>query len=140
MKELGIYITESAIKSGLNKKEFMIIKPGFLKSKNAILEMLREYDIIPVSELQKRLSLSEARKLYKPHSKEDFYDDLCEYMASGDSIGFIMCNYGKYDMTKVKDTIRKKFGKNEMENAIHSSDSPLNVVRESKIYFGTPTI
>ena len=36
---------------------------------------------------------------------------------------------------KLKDEIREQFGKDEMKNAIHSSDSEANVVREAKIYF-----
>ena len=61
-------------------------------------------------------------------------------MSSGDSIGFVLCNYGDKDMLKLKDEIRNKYGKDEMRNAIHSSDSGLNVYRESKIYFATPSI
>ena len=32
----------------------------------------------------------------------------------------------------------KKLYKDDMRNAVHSSDSGLNVFRESQIYFGTP--
>ena len=41
-------------------------------------------------------------------------------------------------LLKIKDNIRDKYGVDEMRNAIHSSDSNLNVYRESKIYFATP--
>lgn len=135
MKELTVFLLEE-----INKKEFLIIKPEFLQFKNEILEILKENKIIPIRELRKTLSMSEAKKLYKPHNKEDFYEDLCKYMSSGDSIGFVLCNYGGADLLKIKDSIRKKFGVDEMRNAVHSSDSGLNVSRESKIYFGTPTI
>ena len=135
MKDLSVYITENQ-----NKKEFIIIKPEFLDCKNDILEFLKNHKIIPVRELQKTLTLSEAKKLYKVHAKEKFYDDLCKYMSESDSIGIILCNYGDDDMLKLKDTIREKWGKDEMRNAIHSSDSGVNVYRESKIYFATPMI
>ena len=137
MKNLTEYINES-IKQ--NTKEFMIIKPEFCDDRNAILDFLKGYNIIPISELRKTLTLSEAKKLYKPHSQDDFYEELCSYMASGDSIGFILCNYGDKPLLDLKDEIRKKFGKDEMRNAIHSSDTPLNRSRESKIYFGTSKI
>lgn len=39
------------------------------------------------------------------------------------------------DLKKVKDIARKKWGKNEMKNCMHSSDSEDNVKRESKICF-----
>lgn len=133
MEDLLSYINESQ-----NKKEFIIIKPGFLNKKNDILSILREHSIIPVRELQKTLTLSEAHKLYRPHAKEDFYEDLCKYMTESDSIGMVLCNYGGGDLLKLKDVIRKKFAIDEMRNVIHSSDSGLNVARESKIYFATP--
>lgn len=135
MRNLFDFITEAQ-----NKKEFLIIKPEFLHYRNDILEILKENNIIPIRELRKTLSMSEAKKLYKPHNKEDFYEDLCKYMSSGDSIGFVLCNYGGADLLKIKDSIRKKFGVDEMRNAVHSSDSGLNVSRESKIYFATPNI
>ena len=133
MKSLVEFITESQ-----NKKEFMIIKPEFLHLKNQILDYLKDFGIIPIREMRKTLTLSEAKKLYKPHSKEDFYENLCKYMSSGDSIGFVLCNFGNNDLLELKDQIRDKYGVDEMRNAIHSSDSGLNVHRESKIYFATP--
>ena len=135
MKSLVEFITESQ-----NKKEFMIIKPEFLHLKNQILDYLKDYGIIPIREMRKTLTLSEAKKIYKPHAEEDFYEDLCKYMSSGDSIGFVLCNYKGADLLKMKDNIRKKYGVDEMRNVIHSSDSGLNVYRESKIYFATPEI
>ena len=133
MKSLVEFITESQ-----NRREFMIIKPEFLQYRNEILEFLKQHNIIPIQELRKTLTLSEAKKLYKPHSKEDFYENLCKYMSSGDSIGFVLCNFGNSDLLELKDQIRDKYGVDEMRNAIHSSDSSLNVYRESKIYFATP--
>lgn len=133
MKSLVEFITEAQ-----NKREFMIIKPEFLQYRNEILEFLKQHNIIPIQELRKTLTLPEAKKLYKPHSKEDFYENLCKYMSSGDSIGFILCNFGNDDLLKLKDEIRDKYGVDEMRNAIHSSDSISNVHRESKIYFATP--
>lgn len=137
MTNLYDYLCES-IKQ--NVKEFMIIKPEFLHYRNDILDFLKAYNIIPISEYRKTLSLKEAKKLYKTHAKEDFYESLCEYMSSGDSIGFILCNYGNVKLIDIKDEIRNKYGKDDMKNVIHSSDSGLNVYRESKIYFGTDKV
>lgn len=137
MKTLLQFITES---SSENHKEFMIIKPGFLDGRNDIIDYLKRHKVIVIRELRKKLTLSEAKKIYKMHNKESFYEDLCKYMSSDDSIGFVLCNYGGEPMDKLKDAIRDRFGKDEMRNAIHSSDSPLNAYRESKIYFSTPSI
>lgn len=137
MKQLSEFILESS-RALENKREFVIIKPGFLDKRNDIVEYLKNHNVIITAELRKTLTLDEARKIYKVHSKEDFYKDLCNYMASDDSIGLIMCNYGKYEMSDLKAELRKLYGIDEMKNAVHSSDSSKNVRRESKIYFGTP--
>lgn len=138
MKTLTEYITEAVANE--NRKEFMIIKPEFLDKRNDIIDYLKKHKVMIIRELRKKLTLSEAKKIYKMHNKEDFYDDLCKYMSSDDSIGFILCNYGNEKMDDLKDEIRKEYGIDDMKNAIHSSDSPLNAYRESKIYFSTPAL
>lgn len=138
MKTLIEYITESSVNE--NRKEFMIIKPGFLDKRNEIIDYLKKNNVMIIRELRKKLTLSEAKKIYKMHNKEDFYDDLCKYMSSDDSIGFVLCNFGDKKMNDLKDAIRKRYGIDEMRNAVHSSDSPLNAYRESKIYFSTPSL
>ena len=135
MKDLKEFLLEQQ-----NKKEFIIIKPGFLEYKNEILEFLKEHKIIPIRELRKTLTYDEAKKFYKMHAKEDFYEDLCRYMSESDSEGILLCNYGSDNLLMLKDEIREKYAKDEMRNCIHSSDSGLNMARESKIYFATPTI
>lgn len=118
-----------------NKKEFVIIKPEFLDLKNDIVKFLLKHGFIVKDELRRTMSEEDARKLYSPHKDEPFYEDLVDYMCSGDSIGMNLVNFKGEDLSKVKDEIRKKWGKDEMKNCLHSSDSPANVNRESKIYF-----
>lgn len=119
----------------LNNYEFVIIKPGFERYKDEILGYLIENGLVIDKVLKRRLSLDKALLLYIPHSDKDFYWDLCEYMSSGDSIGYLLYNPKNVDVLKLKDEIRKVYGKDEMHNAIHSSDSKANVKRESNIYF-----
>jgi len=138
MRSFSDYITEQKIIQ--NRKEFVVIKPEFLQYKNEILNILKKNNIIPISEFQKTLTLDEAKKLYKKHSKKEFYPALCKYMTSGDSIGILLNNSQSKNFTKIKDEIRTKFGKSKLRNCIHSSDTGLDVSRESKIYFATPTI
>ena len=138
MRSFSDYITEQKIIQ--NRKEFVVIKPEFLQYKNEILDILKKNNIIPISELQKTLTLDEAKKLYKKHSKKEFYPSLCKYMTSGDSIGILLNNSQSKNFAKIKDEIRTKFGKSKLRNCIHSSDTGLDVSRESKIYFSTPTI
>lgn len=94
----------------------------------------------PVRRLRKNLTYKDAQKLYEIHKDKSFYEDLCKYMSSGDSIGYTL----RYDgnskniiklSDEIKKDIRKSFGKDDMRNTLHSSDDIDNVKRESLIYF-----
>ena len=71
------------------------------------------------------------------HKDKPFFPALSEYMSSGDCL---CCTCYKddtkdpiKDMDKLKDQVRDNWGKDDMENAMHSSDSLENVSRESDI-------
>lgn len=121
----------------MDKLEFVIIKPEFLRYQQEIEDILLSNGFSINKKLKKTLSLDEAMNLYKMHESEDFYEDLCKYMSSGDSIGYILNNRKNKDLSKLKDQIREKYGRSNMKNVMHSSDSRENVTRESKIYFST---
>lgn len=123
------------LKESLKNKEFVIIKPEFIKYKDEIVDYLLKNGLIISKVLKRTLPLDKALLLYIPHSDKDFYWELCKYMSSGDSIGILLYNPKKVDVLKLKDDIRKVYGKDEMRNAIHSSDSKKNVKREYNIYF-----
>jgi nucleoside-diphosphate kinase len=121
----------------MDKLEFVIIKPEFLRYQQEIEDILLSNGFSINKKLKKTLSLDEAMNLYKMHENEDFYEDLCKYMSSGDSVGYILNNRKNKDLSKLKDQIREKYGRSDMKNVMHSSDSQENVTRESKIYFST---
>lgn len=123
------------IRESFKNMEFVIIKPEFERYKDEIVKYLIDNGLVISKVLKRRLSLDKALLLYIPHHDKDFYWDLCEYMSSGDSIGYLFYNPNKVDVLKLKDEIRKVYGKDDMRNAIHSSDSKKNVKRESNIYF-----
>ena len=131
MKTLITYLTEEIS----NKKEFVVIKPEFTHLKNEIIKFLLNNGILVKNELTRVLSEEDAKLLYSPHKKEPFYKDLVDYMCSGPSIGLMCVNFGGKNMDDIKDLARKNWGKDEMKNCLHSSDSSANVTRESKIYF-----
>ena len=118
---------------------FVIIKPGFVKLAKEIIGVFLNNGYTISKYGAKRLTYNEAKELYKVHKDKPFYDDLCKYMSGGISIGYCLnCSSSKEVIkktNKLKDDIRKTYGKDDMKNAIHSSDSERNVVRESNIYF-----
>ena len=136
MRNLSEYLLEQEN----DIKAFTIIKPGFLKYKDEINEYIKEKGFIMKDESNPmRLTDMQAKELYKPHKGKDFYNDLCKYMISDDCYAATW-QYDHSDnpidaMDKIKDHFRNKYGKDEMKNCMHSSDSLNNVKRESKIIF-----
>ena len=133
MKTVTTLINEGLINQ--TKQEFVIIKPGFLKYSTRILDELLSKGFVVRNRSIQKLTLETARTIYAPHKDEPFYDDLCQYMSSDYSMGVTLLNTKGLDLVAIKDEIRKRYGVDEMRNAIHSSDSIENMKRESKLYF-----
>ena len=135
MKSLKDFINESK-ENYVNA--FVILKPEFLEYEDKWLKMLDEdeWDILDKKKLT--LTKEQAEQLYMMHKGKDFYDDLVEYMSSGECLCakcYKECEDPIEEMDSLKDKVRDKWGKNDMKNAMHSSDSIENVKRESKIVF-----
>lgn len=133
MKSLSQFIKES-IDGGFN--EFCILKPGFIDKKSEFENELKNDSWQIMKQQQCQLTLLQAKNLYKPHKDKDFYKDLCNYMSSDECVCYAVkkdCDDPIKDMDLFKDRIRKVWAKDEMRNAMHSSDSKENVGRESHI-------
>lgn len=151
MKNLSLFITEKLHKNSKEDKKpeyqddikddinaFVILKPEFISHKNEFENMLKDDGWQIVQHKKEKLSLETAQELYEMHKGKDFYDSLCKYMSSSECICYTCKKDVKNpikNMDKFKDEVRKMWGKSEMKNAMHSSDSLKNVKRESKIIF-----
>lgn len=136
MKDLTEYITES--RTGHIYNMFTILKPGFTSKLPDFVQRLTENGWAIIKFKNIKITPEDAGKLYLPHKDKPFYNDLCKYMSEGDSS--IFCVYKDVkdpvrNMDALKDKIRKEWGKDEMRNAMHSSDSPENVRREAALFF-----
>ena len=138
MKEISQWLFEH-INTPKTTKAFVIIKPGFLDYTQEIYDYIKEQGFEMYDHTNKQqLSDAQIKELYKMHKDKDFYKDLCEYMK-----GYIEASIWGYEgskdpikeMDKIKDHFRDKYGKDEMKNVMHSSDSKTNVIREAKIIF-----
>lgn len=136
MKPLFEYLLENLEQDQING--FCILKPGFLDHEEDWLNMLQNNGWNIIQKVKRTLSEDEAKELYKMHKGKDFYDKLCRYMSSGDSICCMCykeCNDPIKEMDNIKDIVRKAWGIDDMKNAMHSSDSLENVKREYKLIF-----
>ena len=143
MKTLYQFIKEY-LSTPENCKAFIIIKPGFLDYQDEIFKYCNDKGFIMHDHTEPiKLTDKQIQDLYGCHSKEDWYDDLCKYMASGNIVAAeYMFNYDKYPgtntislMKDIKHHFRDKYGKSEMKNCMHSSDSLEHVQKEGKIIF-----
>lgn len=136
MKSLLQFILESSDNLELNG--FCILKPEFLDHEEDFLALLQNNGWQVIQKKKLLLTKEQASNLYSPHKDKDFYKDLCDYMSSAKCL---CCSCHKNcedpieDMKKLKNKVRKNWGKDEMKNGMHSSDSLENVNRESKIIF-----
>lgn len=140
MEELKNFLKDTVnITDPMNSNHvFVVIKPGFERLLGELCQLFKDkgYKIEKIK--TKRLILSEAKDMYKMHSKEEFYKPLCEYMSSGLTTAFILKKKSKNifkEFAKLKDEIREKYGESDMRNVIHSSDSYKNFKHESSVYF-----
>lgn len=132
MKLFSEFIKENT----LQPNAFIILKPEFINNDQEWKEMIKNKGWEFITSEQKTLSLDQAEDLYIMHKDKDFYNDLCKYMSSGECICadcYKNCKDPIEDMNKLKEHVRKKWGINDMKNAMHSSDSIDNVNRESNI-------
>ena len=120
---------------------FLMIKPGFLHRSQIILEVFSNAGYRVVKQTQKVLSYTEAENLYIMHRDKPFFAEVCTYMASDFSRGYILKspykgeNHVLKENQKWKEYFRKCYAKDEMRNVLHTSDSFINLQQEAKVYF-----
>ena len=117
---------------------FVILKPEFLSHEDDWCKILKNNGWQIVQRKKFKMPDDISKELYKMHKDKSFYNDLCTYMSSDDCICAMCykdCDDPIGDMKKLKDKVRKAWGKDDMKNAMHSSDSIDNVNREYKLIF-----
>ena len=130
------------------EKTFSIIKPDAVKagSAGAILSRIEKAGFRIVALRLRHLTTREAEGFYHVHAARSFFGELTEFMSSGPCIPVVLQRdnailrlreiMGATDPAKAEaSTIRKKFGSNVGENAIHGSDSAESAKEEISYYF-----
>ena len=129
------------------ERTLTIIKPDAVAAgaSGAILARLQDEGFRVVALRQRHLSKREAEGFYHVHRERPFFGELTAFMSSGpclpvvlereDAIAHLRRVMGATDPAKADaGTIRKRFGSNVGENAIHGSDAPATA-REEVAYF-----
>ena len=132
----------------MTERTLSIIKPDAVK-KNAIgsiIEMLEKSALKVVAAKMLRLSLAQAQGFYAVHKERPFFASLCQFMSSGPILVMVLQGenaiarnreiMGVTDSAKAAEgTIRRRFGTNIEQNAVHGSDAQETARTEINYFF-----
>ena len=130
------------------EQTFSIIKPNAVK-KDAIGAIINKFESqglkVAAAKLI-QLERSKAEEFYAEHKERPFFGELVDFMTSGPIMTMVLS--GENAVMKNREimgatnpeeaaagTIRKEFGDNVGENAVHGSDSPDSAQREIALFF-----
>ena len=127
---------------------FAIIKPDAVKNKDTglILDRILKADFqIMVGKLI-HMSIEQAQGFYAIHKGKPFYDELIEFMSSGQCMVLALKKDNAVEEWRdtigatnpdeaAEGTIRKDFATNVGLNAVHGSDSDDNAQKEIAFFF-----
>ena len=130
------------------QKTLCIIKPDAVEKRvhGHIVQRLLDEGFQILSMKQLHLSRKVAEGFYAVHRERPFFDELCTFMTRGPVVVIALRResavqhyrdvIGATDPAKAADgTIRKRYGTNVGENAVHGSDSEDNGEKECSYFF-----
>jgi nucleoside-diphosphate kinase len=130
------------------QRTLCIIKPDAVEKKvqGHIVQRLLDEGFNVLSMQQLHLSRKVAEGFYAVHRERPFFDELCTFMTRGpvvvvalereNAVQHYRDVIGATDPAKAADgTIRKAYGSNVGENAVHGSDSEENGAIECGYFF-----
>ncbi len=130
------------------ERTLCIIKPDAVEKRTQghILQRLLEEGFQVRAMRQARLTRAQAEGFYAVHRERPFFDELCTFMSRGpvvllaldrdDAVQTLRTVIGATDPAKAAaGTVRKLYGSNVGENAVHGSDSQENGRAECLYFF-----
>ncbi|MCK5847477.1 MAG: nucleoside-diphosphate kinase [Bacteroidales bacterium] len=129
-------------------RTYTMVKPTAMRKgyMAAIMNKITEGGFKIIAAKMTKLSLAEAETFYAIHNERPFFGELTEFMSSGPIMAIVVEKenaveayrdfIGATNPEEAKDgTIRKLFGTNMGENAVHGSDSDENAKIEMNYFF-----
>jgi nucleoside-diphosphate kinase len=130
------------------QRTLCIIKPDAVEKRKqgAILQRLLDEGFAVRGLQQVHLSRRQAEGFYAVHRERPFFDELCTFMTRGpvvvmalerdNAVQHLRDVIGATDPAKAAPgTVRKEYGTNVGENAVHGSDSEENGRLECAFFF-----
>ena len=130
------------------EKTLSIIKPDAVERnlENEIKSFFLKNNLKIEKSKKVKISKEEAAEFYQVHQTKPFYNDLCNYLASGPIVVMILEGenavlenrklMGATDPLKAEEgTLRKMYGISIDTNSVHGSDSIENGKKEINFFF-----
>ena len=133
------------------KTTFAIIKPTSVEERDHgdILRYIVNHRFTILRLETRTLTLAEVQLLYHEHVNRDSFDELCQYMIRSPVVIMELSLGGCEEVVKEwrdfigatnpdeakKGTLRRLYGNNRRENAVHGSDSDESAAREINIFW-----
>ena len=130
------------------EKTLSIIKPDAVERnlENEIKSFFLKNNLKIEKSKKVKISKEEAAEFYQVHQTKPFYNDLCNYLASGPIVVMILEGenavlenrklMGATDPLKAEEgTLRKMYGISIDKNSVHGSDSIENGKKEINFFF-----
>lgn len=127
---------------------FTMIKPTAVRKNytGPILKMINEAGFEIKAMKLVRLTRDQAAAFYAVHEGKPFYESLIEFMSLGPIVAIILEKENAVEAFRnfigatnpenaAEGTIRKLYGTNLQQNAVHGSDSDENAIIESDFFF-----
>ena len=127
---------------------FCMIKPDSFRKNHVgvILSQLEKAGFRFIQARQMKLTASFCEIFYQEHKQRPFFSSLIEFMTSGPVLALVLEKENAYsDLRKLmgatdpgkadSSSIRRHFGENIEQNAIHGSDSLASAQRELALFF-----
>ncbi len=130
------------------ERTLMLIKPDAVKKgvEGKIIAHVQEKGFKLLALKKLKLSKEQAGQFYYVHRERPFYDELCEFMSSGAIVAMVW--EGENAIERIRQimgatnpeeaeegTLRKLYGTNIGENAVHGSDSKESADFEIPFFF-----
>jgi nucleoside-diphosphate kinase len=130
------------------ERTLMLIKPDAVRKgvEGKIIAHVQEKGFKLVALKKLKLTKEQAQQFYIVHKDRPFYDELCEFMSSGPIVAMVW--EGENAISEIRKimgatnpeeaeegTLRKLYGTNVGENAVHGSDSPESAEIEIPFFF-----
>ena len=130
------------------ERTLMLIKPDAVRKgvEGKIIAHVQEKGFKLVALKKLKLTKEQAAQFYIVHKERPFYEELCEFMSSGPIVAMVW--EGENAIERIREimgatnpeeaaegTLRKLYGTNIGENAVHGSDSKESADYEIPFFF-----